>query len=100
METPGRPKFLENPGVLMPCSLTPAGPTRQAIQRERRGPRSQHDEGSPRFGNFGAQWPGLGTGCLRFARWVTRRGRKTRFWLLAALPGGIDYPQGSYERFP
>jgi hypothetical protein len=55
METAGRPKFLGNPDVLMPCSLTPAGPTRQAIQRERRGPRSQHDEGSPPFGNFGAQ---------------------------------------------
>ena len=26
--------------------------------------------------------------------------RKTRFWLLAALPGGIGYPQGFYERFP
>jgi hypothetical protein len=99
METAGRPKFLANPDVLMPCSLTPAGPTRQAIQRRRHGPCSQHDEGSPRFGNFGAQWHGLGTGCLRFARWVTRRGRKTRFWLLAALPGGIGYPQGSYERF-
>src|ERR1700682_4586627 len=71
METPGRPKFLGNPDVLMPCSLTPAGPIRQAIQRDRRGPRSQHDEGSPRFGTFGAQWHGLGTGCLRFARWVT-----------------------------
>ena len=67
METAGRPKFLGNPDVLMPCSLTPAGPTRQALQRRQRGPRSQHDEGSPRFGNFGAQWHGLGTGCLRFA---------------------------------
>jgi hypothetical protein len=46
METAGRPKFLGNPDVLMPCSLTPAGPTRQAIQRSRRGPRSHHDEGS------------------------------------------------------
>ena len=26
METAGRPKFLGNPDVLMPCSLTPAGP--------------------------------------------------------------------------
>ena len=46
METAGRPKFLGNPDVLAPCSLTPAEPTRQAIQRGRRGPRSQHDEGS------------------------------------------------------
>jgi hypothetical protein len=36
-------------------------------------------------GNFGAEWHGLGTGCLRFARWIARRGRKTRFWLLAKL---------------
>ncbi len=46
METAGRPKFLENPGVLMPCSLTPAGPPHQAVQRARLGPRSYHDEGS------------------------------------------------------
>jgi hypothetical protein len=67
METAGRPKFLENSDVLRPCSLTPAGPTHQAIQCSRRGPRSQHDEGSPRFDNFGAPWHGLGTHCLRFA---------------------------------
>ena len=36
-------------------------------------------------GNFGAQSHGVGTGCLRFARWVTHARRKTRFWLLAKL---------------
>jgi hypothetical protein len=46
-------------------------------------------------GNFGAQWHGFGTGCLRFARWVTRTGRKTRFWLLAKL-----YQTGLVTRSP
>jgi hypothetical protein len=56
---------------------------------------------APTRGNFGAQSHGFSTGCLRFARWVTRSGRKTRFWLPGqALPGGIGYPQGSCERFP
>src|SRR3954454_7654062 len=35
--------------------------------------------------NFGAQSHGIDTRCLRFARWVARTGRKTRFWLLAKL---------------
>ena len=35
--------------------------------------------------NFGAEWAGSGTRCLRFARWVTPPGRKTRFRLLARL---------------
>ncbi len=85
MATYGRPKFLGNPCVPMPCSLTPAGPQQQAVTLLRHGPRSQHDEGYPRCGNFGAQWHGLGTCCLRFARWIARRGRKTRCWLLARL---------------
>src|SRR5712671_6791131 len=36
-------------------------------------------------GNFGAQSHGFGTGCLRFVRWVSPPGRKTRFWVLAKL---------------
>jgi hypothetical protein len=39
----------------------------------------------PARDNFGAQSHGFGTGCLRFARWVTRTGRKTRFRVLAKL---------------
>ena len=42
----GPPKFLENPPVPLPCSPTPAGPTRQAIRRSRHGPRYVHNEGS------------------------------------------------------
>src|SRR5579872_434850 len=39
----------------------------------------------PHCGNFGAQWHGLGTCCLRFALWVAHTGRKTRCWLRARL---------------
>jgi len=39
----------------------------------------------PARGNFGAQSHGFGPRCLRFARWVARTGRKTRFWVLAKL---------------
>ena len=35
--------------------------------------------------NFGAEWAGSGTRCLRCARWVAPPGRKTRFRLLARL---------------
>lgn len=87
----GPPRFLGNPGVPMPCSLTPAGPTtpghcgastRPPLTRRRR---------LPHFFNFGAQSHGFGTCCLRFARWVTRTGRKTRCWLLAKLyQAGLD----------
>ena len=84
-ETVGRPKFLENPRAPMPCSLTPAG-----LQRTRPyGAPARPPYASQRRlltrGNFGAEWHGLGTPCLRFARWIARRGRKTRFWLLAQL---------------
>ena len=46
VETAGRPRFLRNPRVSMPCSPTPAGPTRQALRRSRLGPRYVHNEGS------------------------------------------------------
>ena len=64
----GPPKFLENPRVPMPCSSTPAGPTRQALRRRRHGPRYVHDEGSHDNATFEAQSHGLGTRCLRFVR--------------------------------
>ncbi len=55
----------------------------------------------PQCGNFGAEWHGVGTGCLRFVHRIARK--RTQDSLLVAgqaLPGGIGYPQGSYERFP
>ena len=72
------------PIVLLPCSPTPAGPTHQAIVMRQRGPRTDHDEGSC-IRPFGAQSPGFGTGCLRFAGRVAPTPRKTRFRLLARL---------------
>ena len=70
--------------VLMPCSSTPAGSTCQAITTHRRGPRSDHDEGS-RIATFEAQSHSFSTGCLRFAGRVTPPPRKTRFRLPARL---------------
>jgi hypothetical protein len=72
------------PIVLLPCSPTPVGPTHQAIMMRRRGPRTDHDEGSC-IRPFGAQLHGFGTGCLRFAGRVAPTPRKTRFRLLARL---------------
>ena len=73
--------------------------THQTISMRRCCPRCVHDEGS-HDGSFGAQSHGLGTRCLRFAGWVAPSPRKTRFRLPGqALPGGVDNPQGSDERF-
>ena len=67
METAGRPKFLGNPDVLMPCSLTPARPTCQAITAGRHGPTHTVPRGLSTRGNFGARSHGISTRCLRFA---------------------------------
>jgi len=52
--------------------------------------------------NFGAEWAGSGTRCLRFARWVAPPGRKTRFRLLARLfrVGSLSHwvpPKGFFD---
>jgi hypothetical protein len=52
--------------------------------------------------NFGAEGAGSGTRCLRFARWVTPPGRKTRFRLLARLfrVGSLSHwvpPKGFFD---
>jgi hypothetical protein len=72
------------PIVLLPCSSTPAGPTRLAVAANRHGPRCVHREGSC-VRTFEAQSHGFGTGCLRFAGRVAPTPRKTRFRLLARL---------------
>ncbi len=48
VETTGPPTFPGSPLVPMPCSTTPAGPTRQAISTRRRGPRVAPRRGLPR----------------------------------------------------
>jgi len=62
----------------------PGGRTCQAVTTRPRGPRSDHDEGS-RIATFEAQSHSFGTGCLRFAGWITPPPRKTRFRLPARL---------------
>jgi len=80
----GSPRFLGNPLCLCPVLRpgrtdasglldTPdAAPCRQRRRLQARG-------------HFGAPSHGFGTGCLRFVRWVSPPGRKTRFWVLAKL---------------
>jgi hypothetical protein len=96
----GSPRFLANPCVPMPCSATPAGPTHQALRCADAAPERTHAEGPCENLTFEAQRHGLGTRCLRFVL-------ELLLWTQDALPaaghalrGGIDYPQGSYERFP
>jgi hypothetical protein len=96
----GLPRFLRGPGVPMPCSSTPAGPTPQAIRVRRRGSRPDNDESYPRRNSRGSMarpWHALST--LRGADCSTA----TQDSLLAAglaLPGRIGYPQDPTERFP
>ena len=100
METAGRPKFLGNPDVPAPCSWTPARPTLpQAITVGRHGPTRIQLRGLSTRGNFGARSHGIGTRCLRFAVRLTPPHARLASGCWPALPGGIGYPQGFYERF-
>ncbi len=66
----------------------------------RRGPRSDHDEGSRDKVTFEAQSHSFSTGCLRFAGWVTPPTTQDSLPVAgSALPDGLGYPQGSDERF-
>ena len=95
VETVGRPRFLKNPCVPMPCSTTPAGPTRQAIRRRRRGPRYSPRRRLPRQkffrGSITRPWHSLST--LRGLGYPSTA-RKTRFPLLATLRGRDWLPAG------
>jgi len=110
VETTGSPMFLGNPYLWLEARKTrpirkrwigrdtstlaprsafallsdPGGRTCQAVTTRPRGPRSDHDEGS-RIATFEAQSHSFGTGCLRFAGWITPPPRKTRFRLPARL---------------
>jgi hypothetical protein len=100
METAGRPKFLGNPLVLAPCSLTPARPTCQAFTAGRHGPTYQERRGLSTKSNFGAPSHGIGTHCLRFNHCVATTVARLASGCWPALPDGIGYPQGFNERFP
>ena len=98
-ETTGSPTFLGNPDVPLPCSSTPAGPTRQAVcGTSTRPPQPPRRRLTARI-SFGAQSHGFSTRCLRFAVPVTRPHARLASGRRPALPDGIDYPKGSNERF-
>jgi hypothetical protein len=71
VEGAGRPKFLENPDVLMPCSSTPAGPDAPGHDGAPTRPPSCQNRRLAAGSNLEAQSHGFGTGCLRFVVWVT-----------------------------
>src|SRR5215510_3385443 len=51
--------------------MTPAGPPSQASTGEQARPPQARTAGAPTMRpNFGAEWAGSDTRCLRFARWV------------------------------
>ena len=93
------PRSWGTPLVRSPCSSTPAGPTHQATSMRRHGPRTDHREGSPQRNFRGS--------ITRLSHWLStlRSGRyrtTTQDSLPATgqvLPDGLDYPQGSIERF-
>jgi hypothetical protein len=68
----------------MPCSQTPADQRTRPVRHADTAPAHPNTKARTK-GYFGAQSHGLGTDCLRFARWVAPVGRKTRFRLLAKL---------------
>ncbi len=73
----------------LPCSQTPAGPTRPRHWRSRRCcPRSQHAEGSSR-NMISRLTQGFDVCCLRFTSGVTTaHARLASGWRAAPLPGG------------
>ena len=83
-EAAGPPRFLGDPCeralFFDPGGIADARP----LRRRDAAFRQLHDVGS-REQDFGAQWHGPLTGCLRFAVRVTPAPRKTRFRLLAKL---------------
>ncbi len=81
----GRSKFLGNPGVPVPSSSTPAGANTPGLRGVPARPPWRQRRGLPAGIALGAQWPGLGAGCLRFVIRVARGRRRTRFRLLARL---------------
>ena len=71
VEGTGRPKFLGNPDVLMPCSSTPAGPAAPGHDGAPARPPQCQKRRLAAGSTLEAQSHGFGTGCLRFVVWVT-----------------------------
>ena len=88
VETTGLPRFLGNPGVNVPCSLTPTGPDGSGQYSPTSAAfRSRDSVGSRHNNSFEAQSHSPFTRCLRFAGGITPGPRKTRFRLLANFAG-------------
>ena len=99
-EKDGPPRFLGNPCVNMPCSLTPVAPRRQAFQAGRYCLPQQVKCRQPQFNNFDAPSHGLFTRGLRFAVTVTwHHARLASGWWLA-LAGWDFHPLGFISLFP
>jgi hypothetical protein len=93
-------RFLGNPDVCSPCSRTPAGSAPQASSGCRRGPSARSDGGLAARSLIS----GLHSRAFTLVVYASPSGSlpRTQDSLLAAgqaLPGGIDHPQGSSERF-
>lgn len=99
METTGSPTFLGNPSCALALLFDPGRPHASGHTMRRRGPRYVHNEGSREYSFRGS--------ITRLRHWLsTLRSAgypyTTQDSLPAAgqaLPDGLDYPQGSIERF-
>jgi hypothetical protein len=97
----GLPRFPDNPLSLCPVLRPRQDRTRQAIATCRHGPRYVHNEGSHDNPAFEAQSHGFRTRCLRFVRYSYPHPTQNSLPAAGqALPDGLAYPQGCYERFP
>jgi hypothetical protein len=102
-KTPGDDPGLPSSWRTLMCLRPVLRPRRarhyQAITVGRHGPTRSVRRGLSTRGNFGAQSHGISTSCLRFAPWVAPKDARLASGCWPALPDGIGYPQGSYERF-
>ena len=96
----GPPRFLGNPGAPLPCSPTPAGPTRQAIPTSSARPPQRPRRRLPRLFDLTR----LDSTALELAVYASCGRLPGPHATLASgwwptLPGGIGYPQGSMKGF-
>src|SRR5262245_8950233 len=79
--------------------MTPAGPPSQAITGEQARPPLARTAGAPtRRPNFGAEWAGSGTRCLRFARQVALEDARLASGCWPDSTGWARWPTGSLRK--